>query len=176
MECFDDETAGRPVTLSPDDVRHAARLLALLIPPENSRQPTESDGAAEAATKDGLLAVARFSYLSRRARAQHFSPAMFGEPPWDVLLALYLKEHDGLVQTISSVAKEAGIAISTAFRWIDYLEKKRLIGRQPNCADGRASTVTLTQEGRTRLERYFAHVLVNMAATRDKIDVDPQQF
>jgi DNA-binding MarR family transcriptional regulator len=72
---------------------------------------------------------------------------------------------------VSSLAKTAGIAITTAFRWIDYLEEKRLIERQRSSDDGRALSVILSRDGRARLEAYFADVLDGIIAARQEIDI-----
>src|SRR5690348_5985300 len=158
----DDEPKG--IILSPKDVRHAVRLLELLT--------TAQNGANEARSPENLLAVARFSLRVRRGRSHHFSPAMFGEPAWDLLLALYVTQVDNPAPAVSSLAKIAGIANTTAFRWIDYLEEKRLIERRRSSDDGRALTVALSQEGRARLEDYFGDVLAGIVAARQEIALD----
>ena len=158
----DEEPEG--FTLSPRDVRNAVRLLELLRPHRN--------GPNEAKSRENLRAVARFTLEARQGRVEHFSPAMFGEPAWDLLLALYLTEADTRAPALSSLAKTAGIAITTAFRWIDYLEEKRLIERERSSDDARALTVALSEVGRTRLEGYFADVLASMVAVRQEIDID----
>ena len=107
-----------------------------------------------------------------RPAVEHFSPAMFGEPAWDLLLALYVSQADVPAPAVSNLAKTAGIAITTAFRWIDYLEEKRLIERQRSSDDGRALSVILSKDGRTRLEAYFADVLEGIIAARQEIDVE----
>jgi len=156
----DEEPEG--VTLSPRDVRNAVRLLELL--------KTGRSGPIGESSRENLLAAARFSMEARHGRIEHFSPAMFGEPAWDLLLALYVTQADTPAPAVSSLAKTAGIAITTAFRWIDYLEEKRLIERQRSSDDGRALTVALSEDGRARLEGYFADVLAGMIATRHEID------
>jgi DNA-binding MarR family transcriptional regulator len=157
----DEEPEG--VTLSPRDVRNAVRLLELLRTRRNG--PNES-------SRENLLSVARFSLETRQGREEHFSPAMFGEPAWDLLLALYVTQADTPASAVSSLAKSAGIAITTAFRWIDYLEEKRLIQRQRSSDDGRALTVALSEDGRARLEGYFADVLAGIVAVRQQIDIE----
>lgn len=158
----DDEPEG--ISLSPRDVRNAVRLLELL---KSRRNDTN-----EERSRENLLSAARFSLDARQNRVEHFSPAMFGEPAWDLLLALYVTQADVPASAVSSLAKTARIAITTAFRWIDYLEEKRLIERQRSSADGRALTVALSAEGRARLEDYFADVLAGMIAARQEIDVE----
>lgn len=163
-----DEETPKGVMLSGNDIRHVIRLLELLAFSEGGTRLTRRN-PSPAISRENLIAVAKFSHLVRQHRCDHFSPAMFGEPAWDVLLALYLAENNGTVPTVSSLAKAARIPLTTAIRWIDYLEEKRLIERQRSSDDGRASTVILSADGRARIEGYFADVLVRMAATRDTI-------
>jgi DNA-binding MarR family transcriptional regulator len=154
---FDQETPARGVTLSSEEVRQAVHLLQRLTAPT----PSESDGSV-AESRNALSSVARFSLAVRQERNQHFSPAMFGEPAWDLLLALYVEQAENETPTASMLAKAAGIPITTALRWMDYLEEKRLIERERSSFDRRVSTVTLSESGRIRLEGYFAEVLAAM--------------
>ena len=164
MNAHENDDDSESVTLSPRDVRNAVRLLELL--------KTHRNAPDEARSRENLLATARFSLEARQGRVEHFSPAMFGEPAWDLLLALYVTQADTPAPAVSSLAKTAGIAITTAFRWIDYLEEKRLIERERSSDDGRALTVALSDDGRARLESYFADVLAGMIATRREIDIE----
>lgn len=152
-------TAVQPVTLSADDVAHAARLLELLIPAEAKVR------SSDIAPSERLLAVARLVQLVRHTRAKHFSPAMFGEPAWDLLVAIYTQEESGGSEhTVSTAAKQAGVPVSTALRWIEYLEEKKLITREANSADRRTTAVKLSSKGRTSLNSYFGDVIESLSA------------
>jgi DNA-binding MarR family transcriptional regulator len=54
---------------------------------------------------------------------------------------------------------------------MDYLEEKRLIERERSSFDRRASTVTLSESGRTRLEGYFAEVLAALDGNPQAIQI-----
>lgn len=164
MNAREEENEPRGITLSPKDLRQAVRLLELLTDRRN--------GVSETKSREKLLAVAKFSLAARQGRSDHFSPAMFGEPAWDLLLALYVSQDEVPAPAVSSLAKSAGIAITTAFRWIDYLEEKRLIERERSSDDGRALTIALSDEGRGRLEEYFGRVLEGIISTREEISLD----
>jgi DNA-binding MarR family transcriptional regulator len=166
-EMSDHETRAKRVTLSPEDVRQAIRLLQRLTGPTRR----VSDRSVEVASRDALSSVAQLSLAVRQERNQHFSPAMFGEPAWDLLLALYVEQAENEAPTVSMLAKVAGIPITTALRWMDYLEEKRLIERERSSFDRRASTVTLSESGRTRLEGYFAEVLVALDGNPQAIQI-----
>jgi DNA-binding MarR family transcriptional regulator len=166
-EMFDHETRPKRVTLSPEDVRHAIRLLQRLTGPTR----TVSDLSVEVTSRDALASVAQLSLAVRLERNQHFSPAMFGEPAWDLLLALYVQQAENETPTVSMLAKVAGTPITTALRWMDYLEEKRLIERERSSFDRRASTVRLSESGRIRLEGYFAEVLAAMTGNPHAIQI-----
>lgn len=158
----DNERARRPVTLSPEDVRKAIDLLRILTGSENA----EKLGNNCCPASGELLAVAEFSQVVRHGRAHYFSPAMFGEPAWDLLLALFVGHCESAAPTVSNLAKAANVPVSTAVRWIDYLEKKELVEREPSGVDRRAWTVTLSANGQSRLKRYFADVLDRLESRR----------
>jgi DNA-binding MarR family transcriptional regulator len=54
---------------------------------------------------------------------------------------------------------------------MDYLEEKRLIERERSSFDRRASTVRLSDNGRTRLEGYFAEVLAALDGNPQAIQI-----
>lgn len=165
----DEESPGQLVTLGPDDVRQARRLLELLVAHDNREMEANATASAAKASREHLFAVARFSWLVRQGRVRHFSPAMFGEPAWDLLLALYVNESKDPTPTVSSLAKTAGASMTTAFRWIDYLEEKGLIERERRSLEGRAWTVALSERGRVTLEKYFTDVFVRMTASQEQL-------
>ena len=88
----------------------------------------------------------------RRRRHEVFGKSMFGEPAWEILLFLYAL---GPKQTITKLADLAGASKSTTLRWIDYLEKERLIARVHHALDSRVFLLELTEKARQALDRYF---------------------
>jgi DNA-binding MarR family transcriptional regulator len=164
--------AAKTVTFSAEDVRHALRLLRRLTATESTQESGRTSRPARRTSFKDLLAVARLFLVVRNGRTKHFPRSMFGEPAWDVLLVLYLNELEDRAPTISSLAKIIGTPVTTTLRWIDYLDQKQLIERQPSDYDRRASTVRLSQRGRSALEDLFSEVLGAMAAMRREIAGD----
>lgn len=80
---------------------------------------------------------------------------MFGEPAWEMLLALYVAEG-GPRQTVSCLAKLSGAPKATALRWMDYLSQAKLIRRDLHPTDKRVVFVELTDHGRSRVEAYLS--------------------
>lgn len=155
--------SSRAVTLSAEDAAHAARLIELLGGNDNvAFERVEPPHGFES---DRLRAIACLVQVVRSTRTKHFSPAMFGEPAWDLLVALYADEPKSHVgHTVTTLAKRADVPVSTALRWIKYLEEKKLVLREVNSADRRATAVTLSTKGRNALENYFEDIIECLAA------------
>jgi DNA-binding MarR family transcriptional regulator len=84
---------------------------------------------------------------------------MLGEPAYDMLLGLYVAEGDEQLVTASRLADIAGVAPSSAMRWIEYLVGKDLVHRGPHPTDKRASILRLSAVGRAALEGVFMTML-----------------
>lgn len=143
------------VALTGRDVEDARRLLGLLTESQTCRAP---GGGAPASSPAKLLARARRILEVRRKRVERFGRAMFGEPAWEILLLLYVSQGSARF-TASRLARVAGYSKATAIRWMDYLEKERLIRRRPHPTDQRSLFVELTDQGTGSLELYLTDIL-----------------
>lgn len=154
----DDLELSAGVTLTADDVRDAVRLLELLVDggAKIARSPEKETARASG------LAAARLSMASRNDRSKFFPRAMFGEPAWDLLLALYAHQGRSHALTISNLANIAQTPVTTALRWIDYLDEKGLVLRERSNIDRRASEIRLSDDGRARLDRYFLDMIARV--------------
>jgi hypothetical protein len=113
-------------------------------------------GAQKTDTRAVLVAKARALFSERKRRAQYFSPIMFGETGWDLLLGLYITDFVGGQQTTGSLVSWIDEPLTSALRWINYLEKERLISREPHPRDRRAVLIAITEKGRQKLDDYFS--------------------
>jgi DNA-binding MarR family transcriptional regulator len=120
---------------------------------------TNEPSIAKEAVASPLVAAARNILTARRRRARQFSKAMFGEPAWDMLLALYAHMNDGPRHSIGRLVVFSGAPSTTALRWLDYLEKGQLVMRCPNPTDRRSEFIQLTDKGRAKLEEYLSETL-----------------
>lgn len=154
----------RTVTLTDKDVRDAARLFRLisdgtpwanlvLAEHEVPRRPS-----TEPSPRDELLARARAVLHARRLRARHFSPVMFAEPAWDMLLFLYVCDLSEGRQTIGQLADLVETPLTTALRWMAYLEKEHLVARKDHPTDRRIVFVELTDKGRNAMDAFLAEL------------------
>jgi DNA-binding MarR family transcriptional regulator len=154
----------RMITLKQGDARELARLLALLTDELNDvatgSSPARSSSLASGSSfpREALVKAARQRLSDRRRRTQHFSHAIFGEPAWEMLLILYI-EHDRRRLITTSLTGAAGVAPSTALRWLAYLESQGLVSRREHPTDARASFVDITETAVRALDSYFSETL-----------------
>ena len=133
-------------------------------PPE-SREPSAAKETSESAVGSDVLSheceLVRTAYailLRRRRRYDEFNPALFGEPAWDMLLELYVRETSGASSTAEQLQTASATPSSTAGRWLQRLENDQLIARRDHPHDRETVFVELTDQGRQTLDRYLAAI------------------
>ena len=92
---------------------------------------------------------------ARRLRCGRFASAMFGEPAWEMLLALYAHDWTGARFTSATLANHIGQPSSTGARWIAFLALEELIVREDHPTDRRRVFISLSDKGRALLDAYF---------------------
>ena len=109
-------------------------------------------------TRRQLCQLACRIYDARRARDRLFNRQLFGEPAWDMLLALYCLPTRGELLTVSSLALASAVPQTTGYRWQASLMEQGLIERGPRGVDLRKQFMRLTDEGRRLLESYLTRL------------------
>ncbi len=156
--------SAKTVILSEGDVRDAARLLRLIsdaapwVAPGQSKFEKPGISSAEPYPNDQLIPRARSALRARRLRSRYFNRVMFAEPAWDILLLLYLAEFSESRQTIGQLAEMVETPLTTALRWVAYLEKEHLVERQSHPTDRRIVFIKLTDKGRDGLSEYLSEM------------------
>jgi len=153
----------KTVTLTEKDVRDAARLFRLLADPtilENGLGFFDSTDKSEAESPDrhSLISRARIVLNSRRVRTRFFHRDLFGEPAWEILLALYITEQSASRLTTSRLAEWIEAPLSTVVRWIRTLEEESLVGRVDHPTDRRIVFIRLLEKGRKALDAYLGAI------------------
>ena len=151
-----DDDLQQAVILTKEEAAAARQLLAKLLAVQH--EPAREVLAAPAREPD-VQAVARAVYQSRKKRAEHFGAALFSEPAWDMLLVLFLYEDRGDKMSVTRLAEFSEAPLTTAIRWLDYLESQRLIERSQCSADRRKFYVSLSDKGRSLLLTYFESLI-----------------
>ena len=77
--------------------------------------------------RDQLTDLAARIYEMRRSRERFLHGALFGEPVWDMLLALYCFAARGEALSVSALWYASGVPQTTALRWARLLEQKKLV-------------------------------------------------
>ena len=83
---------------------------------------------------------------------------LFGEPAWDMMLALYCLPARGERLTTTGLSLAATAPATTGHRWQAILTEEGLIERGPKEIDARKQMVRLTDKGRTLLEGYLTRL------------------
>jgi DNA-binding MarR family transcriptional regulator len=128
------------------------------------------NGPRRRPTKRELTQLASKLYEARRGRDRLFQDKLFGEPAWDMLLALYCLPPRGEVLTVTSLGYAANVAPSSAHRWQKLLFGRGLIKRGPDLSDKRQQLVALTDTGRMLMERYLIRLFYCHGAAASETD------
>lgn len=134
----------REVSLELQRVNRALRRLTRRGAARRAFRPPEINGASVRA----ILAV-------RRLREECFGPAV-GDLPWAVLLEAYAARLEGRLSPMTSLGASAGVARSTAHRWVTWLLNEGLLVRHPEPANRRTAWVGPSDEAAARIAAYLA--------------------
>jgi DNA-binding MarR family transcriptional regulator len=102
-----------------------------------------------------LRTVAERLYAERRKREEYFPPALFGEPAWDLLLALFIAREDGRNVSLSEAYDAAKVDARHGPTLIEKLVAAGLVVRSHN----RRNAVLLTDHGMDRLSDSLADLI-----------------
>ena len=139
MEEFDSERLQAALAI----VRQASERLVVLTEPESPE------------AGHTLRAVAERLYAERRKRDEYFPPSLFGEPAWDLLLALFIAHDDGRHVSLSEAYDAAKIDPRSGPTLIEKLIAAGLVARSHN----RGNAIVLTDYGTDRLSDYLADLI-----------------
>jgi DNA-binding MarR family transcriptional regulator len=154
----------RTVALTEKDLKDAARLLRLLADPKMAGNglagffAPQGKPAAGGGDRDVLVARARTVLNGRRIRRQYFDRDIFGEPAWEILLALYINEASGARLTMSKLAEWIEAPLTTVVRWVKALEEQSLVGRAEHPTDRRIIFIRLHDKARKALDDYLTAI------------------
>jgi DNA-binding MarR family transcriptional regulator len=105
-----------------------------------------------------LVRLASRIYEARRCRDRLFEQRLFGEPAWDMLLALYCFPSQGKLLGVMSLGHAANVPPTTGLGWQKRLEEEGLIERGPCVSDSRQQLVGLTEKGRLVMSKYLTRL------------------
>ena len=107
--------------------------------------------------RERLRADAAHERFRRGLRRKLFGPNLFGEPGWDILLALYVIDDVERWMSIAELTSITHVPLTTSLRWLAYLEDQDFVSRSTAPGDQRMVLVELTDDGRRAMESYLSH-------------------
>ncbi|MGP7796558.1 MarR family winged helix-turn-helix transcriptional regulator [Sphingomonas sp. CLY1604] len=150
-----------------DEVAHIARLLAGLAgPAPASAMPREIADRrrgfeSEPAVRTHAVSAQEVRHMIqlRRLRAKFFGQfigdGLFEDPAWDMLLDLFAAELEGTRVSVSSLCIAAGVAPTTALRWIAKMSDMGLFVRHPDPVDRRRAFMALAPRASEAMRNYM---------------------
>lgn len=98
----------------------------------------------------------RATIRARRLRDQFFTPELFADPAWDMLLDLYAARLERGRVSVSSLCIAASVPPTTALRWIGTMHDAGLFEREADPGDRRRAHITLSTRAADAMRGYFA--------------------
>ena len=109
-----------------------------------------AEARARAVDRDALI------YAERRRRDALFPPDLFGEPAWDLLLAMFTARERGQAMILCRAYKAAGVTDTTGRRLLDRMEAEGLITRRRAPRSRKMRIVELTDRSVALLVDFLA--------------------
>lgn len=98
-----------------------------------------------------LVKLAKRIKAIRDSRNELLDASLFGEPAWNILLALYVAAGEQYLLSISALCAESGSPATTAARSINRLLELGMARRVPNPSDNRSAYIELTGDAAAKL-------------------------
>lgn len=102
---------------------------------------------------------------ARKLRSSIFGKGLFADPPWDIVLTLYLGQLRKQTVSVAQLAEEASISANAVARWLAVLDQQGLIERTPRLCEKENVQVELSAKGSLAMRRWFAQWLNSPCAS-----------
>lgn len=124
-------------------------------PAASSRIPFDYGNEDDAAPAVGDPAkLASFLHQAGKLARLYVDPTAFANPAWDIMLTLYLGDHDDIPVSRASLAAGNRLSESECNAMLETLETKRLVDC-PEPAEGQPKRAVLTENGRERMRAFL---------------------
>lgn len=118
--------------------------------------PAQLDPPARVET---AIEAARRAYRERKSRTAFVgNKEIFGEPAWDMLLDLFIRQTDEEEVVVKSASLDANAPPTTEIRWIRALEKNGLVEIHVDTEDTGRHLIHLTPTGYEGMLRYLESI------------------
>ena len=126
--------------------------------PLGEKQSWLDKSRRENSRREMLLGRALATMAMRRLRHSFLNPAMFGEPAFDMLLALYVTNASPAILSLRVLSPTIGISEACAARWLKLLVDEGLVLSVSVEGEPGGIHAALTDKGRIVLDEYFGAV------------------
>jgi predicted transcriptional regulator len=137
--------------LAEEDVAAARRVL-LLLADDSGRRRTSNN----APDRQTIFERAQLLLAMRQRRIEVFGPRFSTEPPFAMLLALFVIEDREPQITVTRLGELSRIGITTTLRWLAMLVDNGWVQRTDVEGDRRKAQISLTEKSRDAMERLFS--------------------
>lgn len=115
--------------------------------------------AVDSRRTETALEAAKRALHDRRLRTSFLGlKEIFGEPAWDLLLDLFIRQAEYDASTCESALTTSNLHLTTLIRWLKVLEHNGLIKSRPDPADSGRIHVNLTPAGYEGMLRYLESI------------------
>lgn len=125
------------------------------LAPGAAPSPDGAEAEPRALVPAHLVVLARRIATARRVRDRVFGPGMFIDPPWNMLVELFVAGEEGRSVTIKSACVAGGVPQSTALRHIAHLVDIGLCVRSQHPSDARSVHLKLTAAGHAQMVEFL---------------------
>ena len=137
------------------DLTHVAVLIAGYAERDAERREKEATERVTLRQVEAMLAA-------RYARSAVFGMDL-ANPGWSLLLELFRAYLEKRPVRMGRLATDAGVAMTTALRWVDQLSASHLVGRRPDPERAGGVLISLTEAGADAMEDYFVSIKLGWA-------------
>jgi DNA-binding MarR family transcriptional regulator len=123
---------------------------------DGSGAPPTDPPNAPPTSADLVLLAERIASI-RSVRKEILPSTLFGEPGWDMMLALYVASMKGQRLTVTNVCDASDAPSTTALRWLDRLVELDMVRRLPHPTDLRVIFIELAPAAGQLLETFLSH-------------------
>lgn len=126
---------------------------------QNDEQNDDRLAQSRSKTSAVYAQVAEAILIARMKFGRAFGFDLTTDPNGDMLLYLYIREHEGRTTSLSALWGASNVAYSTARRCVTAMEERGIVQRIPDPTDGRRYLASLTPRALQLIEEGLELIL-----------------
>ena len=120
------------------------------------RRRAASESSSLEAFEPMAARCAAIDYKHRRLRGEFIQADLLGEPLWDMLLDLFIQNHEGRRISVTGLVAASMAPDTTGLRCVELLCKSDLAIRVKSISDKRVTYIDLTAKAKNSIIKYYA--------------------